>query len=80
MNGTGSSLQYEQLRKLQWRHFILATDNDKAGRLAKEKIRFHVPNKLYTEIEFPDGIKDVGDLGKAGRFEDIKNIRDWEVM
>lgn len=80
LNGTGSELQYKQLRKLPIRHFILATDNDKAGRLAKEKIRFHVPNKLYTEIEFPVGIKDVGDLGKARRFDDIKNIRDWEVI
>ena len=80
LNGTGSELQYEQLRKLPVRHFILATDNDKAGRLAKDKIRQNVPNKLITEIAFPSDIKDVGDLGKAGRFEDIQNIRDWEVM
>jgi DNA primase len=80
LNGTGSELQYEQLRKLPIRHFILATDNDKAGRLAKEKIRKNVPNKLITEIEFPEDIKDVGDLGKAKRFDDIKNIKDWEVF
>lgn len=80
LNGTGSELQYEQLRKLPVRHFILATDNDKAGRLAKDKIRQNVPNKLITEINFPSDIKDIGDLGKAGRFEDIQNIRDWEVM
>ena len=80
LNGIGSELQYEQLRKLPFRHLILATDNDKAGRLAKEKIRQNVPNKLITEIDFPNDIKDVGDLGKARRFEEIKNIRDWEVM
>lgn len=80
LNGTGSELQYEQLRKLPIRHLILATDNDKAGRLAKEKIRKNVPNKLITEIEFPSDIKDVGDLGKAKRFNDIKNIKNWEVF
>lgn len=80
LNGTGSELQYEQLRKLPIRHFILATDNDKAGRLAKEKIRKNVPNKLITEIDFPSDIKDVGDLGKLKRFDDIKNIKNWEVM
>ena len=80
LNGTGSELQYEQLRKLPIRHLILATDNDKAGRLAKEKIRKNVPNKLITEIDFPSDIKDVGDLGKEGRFEEIQSIRDWEVF
>ena len=80
LNGTGSELQYEQLRKLPIRHFILATDNDKAGRLAKDKIRQNVKGKLITEIEFPEDIKDVGDLGKAGRFEEIQSIRDWEVF
>jgi DNA primase len=80
LNGTGSELQYEQLRKLPIRHLILATDNDKAGRLAKDKIRKNVPNKLITEIEFPEDIKDVGDLGKAKRFNDIKNIKNWEVL
>jgi len=80
LNGTGSELQYEQLRKLPTRHLILATDNDKAGRLAKEKIRKNVSNKLITEIDFPSDIKDVGDLGKAKRFNDIKNIKNWEVL
>ena len=80
LNGTGSELQYAQLRKLPIRHFILATDNDKAGRLAKDKIRQNVKYRLITEIEFPEDIKDVGDLGKAKRFNDIKNIKDWEVF
>jgi len=80
MNGTGSELQYKQLADIPARHFILATDNDEAGRLAKEKIRKNVPNKLITEIDFPSDIKDVGDLGKAKRFNDIKNIKDWEVL
>ena len=80
LNGTGSELQFEQLNKLPSRHFILATDNDEAGEKARAKIRKNVKNKLITEIEFPATIKDVGDLGKAGRFDDIKNIKQWEVF
>ena len=80
LNGTGSELQFEQLNKLPSRHFILATDNDEAGEKARAKIRKNVKNKLITEIQFPATIKDVGDLGKAGRFDDIKNIRQWEVF
>lgn len=80
LNGTGSELQFEQLNKLPCRHFILATDNDKAGQKAREKIKANVKNKLITEIEFPKGIKDIGDLGKAQRFEDIKNISQWEMF
>ena len=80
LNGTGSELQYEQLRKLPIRHFILATDNDNAGYLARQKIKKNVTNKLITEIDFPYNIKDIGDLGKDRRFDDIKNIRDWEVL
>lgn len=80
LNGTGNELQYEQLRKLPCRHFILATDNDNAGYLARQKIKKNVTNKLITEIDFPYNIKDIGDLGKDRRFDDIKNIRDWEVL
>lgn len=80
LNGTGSELQFEQLNKLPSRHFILATDNDKAGQKAKEKIKANVKNKLITEIDFPKDIKDIGDLGKSQRFEDIKNISQWEVF
>ena len=80
LNGTGSDLQYKQLKDLPYRHLVLATDNDKAGMQAKEKIRKNVPNKLMSEIMFPSNIKDVGDLGKARRFDDIKHIEQWEVM
>ena len=80
LNGTGSELQYEQLRKLPIRHFILATDNDNAGYLARQKIKKNVTNKLITEIDFPYNIKDIGDLGKDRRFDDIKTIKSWEVL
>lgn len=80
LNGTGSDLQFKQLKQIPCRHFILATDNDKAGQEAREKLKRNVPNKIFSEIQFPDGIKDIGDLGKAKQFNKIKNIRDWEVF
>lgn len=76
LNGTGSELQFEQLRRLPYRHLILATDNDKAGQQAREKIRKNVPNKIFTEIEFPEGIKDIGECSA----EQIQHIKDWEVL
>ena len=80
LNGTGSALQFKQLNNLPCRHFILATDNDEAGERARAKIRKNVPRKLITEIQFPPTIKDIGDLGKAGRFDDIKHIEQLEVF
>ena len=79
-NGTGSELQYHQLRHLPIRKYILATDNDEAGQKARQKVRNKIQRKLITEIDFPATIKDVGDLGKAERFEDIVNIKQWEVF
>lgn len=80
LNGTGSALQFEQLRHLPWRHYVLATDNDKAGQEARNKIRQNVRNKMFTEIEFPYYIKDIGDLGKQKRFAEIRCIEGWEVF
>lgn len=76
LNGTGSELQFSQLKDINVRKFILATDNDKAGQQAREKIRKNVTNKLYTEIDFPQGIKDIGECTQ----EEIKHIKDWEVL
>lgn len=80
LNGTGSELQFKQLSQLPCRHIVLATDNDTAGQKARDKIRKNVPNKLITEIEFPSDIKDIGDLGKAQRFDALCNIERWEVF
>lgn len=80
LNGTGNELQFKQLRQLSCRKYILTTDNDDAGMEARQRIKKNVPNKLFTEIIFPSGIKDVGDLGKVGKFETIKNIKKWEVF
>lgn len=76
LNGTGSELQFKQLRNLPCRHLILATDNDEAGQRAREKIRKNVPNKLITEIQFPDNRKDIGECTK----EELEHIDMWEVF
>lgn len=76
LNGTGNSLQMKQLKELPCRHYILATDNDEAGRKAREKLRKALPNKLITEIMFPEGVKDIGELP----VNDIKNIRKFEKL
>lgn len=62
LNGLGTQLQYEQLRNMPCRKFILATDNDSAGQRARQKIRENIKNKIITEYQFPDGIKDLNDL------------------
>lgn len=76
LNGLGNALQFRQLRKLPCRKLILATDNDEAGLSARKRIRKEVPNKLITEIDFPKGIKDVGECSK----EQIRDILKWEVF
>ena len=62
LNGLGTQLQYEQLRNMPCRKFILATDNDSAGQKARQKLRQNIKNKILTEYQFPDGIKDLNDL------------------
>ena len=76
LNGTGSTEQIETLKKLPIRHYVLATDNDEAGQRARSKLRNALPNKLITEIDFPDNIKDIGECTK----EQIQNIDRWEVF
>lgn len=76
LNGLGNALQFRQLRNLPCRKLILATDNDKAGLQARKRIRDNVKNKLITEIDFPEGIKDIGECTKEQR----KHILKWEVF
>ena len=56
------------------RHIILATDNDNAGRKAKDRIEKYVHNKIFSEIMFPDNIKDIGECSR----EQVDNILQWE--
>ena len=74
LNGTGNKLQMKQLRKIHCRHFILATDNDEAGEKARERLRKALPNKIISEIRFPKGVKDIGELPVNA----IENIKKFE--
>lgn len=76
LNGLGSELQFKQLKQLPIRHYVLTTDNDDAGMKARERIRFNVPGKIFTEIDFPEGIKDIGECDEW----QINNIERWEVF
>ena len=76
LNGLGNYLQFKQLQDLPCRKLILATDNDEAGMRARDRIKKNVKYKMFTEIDFPNGIKDVGECTQ----EELKNILDWEVF
>lgn len=54
LNGLGTSYQFKQLNALPCRKFILATDNDSAGKSARIKIKNNIKNKIVTEIKFPE--------------------------
>lgn len=64
LNGTGTPLQYEQLKKMPTRKFILGLDPDEAGFRGRQKLRKALSGyKLVTEYDIPPG-KDINDLTK----------------
>lgn len=73
LNGLGNNLQMKQLEDLPCRELILATDNDKAGDDARDRIKSIVKGKIFSEIIFPKGIKDIGECSA----KQVKNILDW---
>lgn len=73
LNGLGTELQFEQLRKLPCRKLIIATDNDTAGIRARERIKKNVKNKILTQYIFPENRKDVNELSKE-EFRRLKEI------
>ena len=72
LNGLGNDLQFSQLNKMPCRKFILATDNDEAGKKARKRLRTYIKNKLITEYVFPEGKKDINDLS----LEEFSNLRE----
>ena len=72
LNGTGSSEQFAQIRKMPIRKIVLATDSDMAGIKARAKIRIHCTNKIITEVILPDGRKDIGECTD----EEIQNLKE----
>ena len=70
LNGTGSSTQLEILKKSSIRHFILALDNDNAGKKGTEKLIKELKgNKILEKINFKDE-RDVNDLS----FEEFSEL------
>lgn len=74
LNGLGNDRQFIQLRNLDVKYIVLATDNDEAGKEARKRIRKNVQNKIFSEIAFPKDIKDIGECSR----EQIDNILSWE--
>lgn len=72
LNGLGNELQFRQLREMPCRKFILATDNDEKGMLARKRIRESVKNKLFTEYIFPQGKKDANEC----TIEELLNLEE----
>ena len=67
--GTGSESQYELLRKLPYRKFIIATDSDVAGNLGAKKLVYELGNhKLLSRLIILDEGKDINDLGSCESF------------
>ena len=74
LNGLGNDRQFKQLKELDCKNLVLATDNDDAGQKARARIRKNVQNKWISEIIFQKNRKDVGECSR----EEIDNILQWE--
>ena len=74
LNGLGTEKQFEELKHLPCKKFILATDNDAAGQKARQIIRHKIKNKLITEVIIPNGKKDINDCD----LEELQNLE--EIM
>jgi len=64
LNGVGTELQFKQLRNLHARKLILATDMDKAGLDARQRLRDNINNKIITEY-FWNKPKDINAMSKS---------------
>ena len=65
-------IEEEQLRELPCRKLILCTDMDKAGMMARSRIRAKVKNKIITEYVLPKGRKDANECTK----DELKALKD----
>ena len=70
--GTGSSNQYEILRRLPYRKYVIATDNDIAGDLGAKKLMYQLGNyKFLSRLVIHDKNKDINDLGYCKTFDEF---------
>ena len=70
LNGLGTQYQFKQLNDLPCRKYILATDNDEAGKNARIRLKNAIHNQLVTEIKIPNSKKDINDC----TYEEIENF------
>ena len=74
LNGLGNERQLRELNKLQCRKLILATDADKAGMSARERIRKHIHSKIITEYVWDrEKAKDINEMSEE-MFKNLKEI------
>ena len=72
--GTGSKQQYDELKHLDYRKYVLCLDNDNAGQRGSEKLAKILGNyKLIENLTTPNGY-DVNDLGELGSFEEFRKM------
>lgn len=70
--GTGTTEQFEQLKRLNCRKLILGLDPDEAGEKASTKIKNHIQNcKILTKLVIPIG-KDINNL----TLEEFRNLQE----
>ena len=73
MNGTGSTTQLEELKKLKYRKIILALDPDDAGIKGCQKIYNALKDsKIVVRVKIPIG-KDINDLSE----EEFNNLQEY---
>lgn len=74
LNGLGTELQFKQLRALPCRKYILATDADKRGMDARDRIKRNVTNKIITEYRWElEKAKDINDMDLS-MFQSLKEV------
>ena len=68
--GTGGGNQYKMLNKLPIRHYILALDNDEAGKKGSRKlVQYLGKTKLLSKVHYIDN-RDINELD-----EDFKKLK-----
>lgn len=60
--GTGNEKQYNILKNLPVREYILCLDPDDAGRKATQRFKKYVNNKLLKQVVYEEDGKDINDL------------------
>lgn len=73
LHGTGTDLQYKQIKNLPCRKIVLGLDPDSAGNKGRQKLRKYLgSSKVISELVVPTG-KDINDLSKD-EFDNLQEI------